>query len=900
MEITRQYKGIVVSHTHWDRAWYWPFEKFRVRLVQTIDELIEILHSTPTFKFFTLDGQTVVLEDYLDVRPERRTDLERLIASHRLLVGPWYVLPDEFLVSGEALIRNLMLGNRIAKQFGAVMKEGYSPDAFGHIRQMPQLLQGFGLRSFIFTRGMGPEIETIGIQFWWEAPDGSRVVAINQRDGYGNLASWGFPYNFGDYRNQTPDRGLALQKVVKTFESMKKYSRTPYMLFNNGEDHLPPQQEIPELIAFVNGRQTEFRLVHGTFTDFVDAVLATSGGTLATHQGELIGGYHHPILLSVYSTRIYLKQANTACQNLLEKYVEPIVALTALEAKRDYSHFVWSAWKELMKNHPHDDICGCGIDEIHRDNVLRFEQVQRMAEFVRDQAFIDFARCINTSSRQGKPIVVFNPTNSLRSEVVRCEILFRHNETDTKKFSIVDVSGERVPFAVCSQSFLQRMEVLKEAKYDVVTVDILVNDVPPCGFTTLYVHHVGSSAGAGNVNLQKYVHAKLRTLENETLLVKILPNGSLHITDKNTQCTYEGLLVYEDSEDAGDEYTYSWADKSRTITTDKSRPTIRLVENNPLRATIAISLAMEIPVSLNSHRTGRSTKTIKMPVTTFVSLSAGSKRLDVRTEVDNAASDHRLRVLFRTSIISAAAHVAEHFDVVEREHSSEKKPTRKNRFEYYGTRHQDEFISIHDERAGLTIANKGIPEYETIRTNKGITIALTLLRCVGRLSCDDAITRTKHAGPQISTPEAQCRGLHSFEYSIIPHRGSWELSLAFHEAFNFVSPLKAFNVEKSNGISSQRHNGTLPDCVSIITIDPPTLVLSAMKRSEDKTGTIVRFYNISNELTEGVVTVHRPLLRADVMSFNEEFIESLPLQNETQVKVKMVPKKIFTLKLTYK
>ncbi|MDE3057489.1 MAG: hypothetical protein KGJ59_05995 [Bacteroidota bacterium] len=894
MHIIRQYKGIVVSHTHWDRAWYLPFEKLRVRLVATIDEIINVLHDAPSFKSFTLDGQTIVLEDYLDVRPERRTDLERLVSSHRLLVGPWYVSPDEFLVSGEALIRNLMLGNKIAKQFGNVMKEGYVPDSFGHIRQLPQVLQGFGLRSSIFMRGMGQEIETLGSEFWWEAPDGSRVVAINQRDGYGNLTCWGFPFDFGDYRNQAPDRGLALQKAMKTFESMKKYSRTPYLLFNNGDDHVPPQPEVPDLISFVNGRQTELRLVHGTFSDFVDAVLSTTEGTLITHRGELIGNYHHPILSGVYSTRMYLKQENFRCQNLLEKYVEPIAAWSALEAKHDYSHFVWSAWKKLMKNHPHDDVSGCGVDEVHRDNVLRFEQVRQAAEFVCEEAFAGIAACMNTSVREGKPVIIFNPANSTRSEVVRCKVLFPRDKTGNRsaakkrrrRFSLIDSSGKHIPFVVCAQSSFDTMEILQERSYDAVTIDAHVDNLPSCGYTTLY-------AGAGeSVVPLKHLHVKRRQLENDTLSVAILPNGSLRITDKRTQYVYEGLLVYEDTEDTGDEYTYSWAEKSKTITTDTARPVIRFIEHTPLRATVALSFTMEVPEKLNARRTGRSTETVKMPVTTFITLTAGAKRVDVKTEINNTADDHRLRVLFRTNIISAAAHAAEHFDVIEREHSSERKPARKNRFEYYGTRHHDEFVSIYDGRAGLTIANKGIPEYETIRTSKGVTIALTLLRCVGQLSRNDFITRPVQAGPQLPTPEAQCRGFHSFEFSIIPHCGSWESSQAFLEALNFVSPLKTFNTEKSNG--------TLPDRLSFITIEPPALVLSAIKRSEDKTATIVRFHNISGETVEGTLTAHRSLLRADLVSLNEELVSPLPLRNEHQVKVQALPKKIITLKLTYK
>ena len=133
---------LVVSHTHWDREWYLPFQLYRIKLVRLIDRLLAILDSDPAYAYFMLDGQTVVLEDYLEVRPERRADLEGYIRSGRVLAGPWYILPDEFLVGGEAVIRNLLRGHAIARQFGGVMEVGYVPDPFGQISQLPQILRG--------------------------------------------------------------------------------------------------------------------------------------------------------------------------------------------------------------------------------------------------------------------------------------------------------------------------------------------------------------------------------------------------------------------------------------------------------------------------------------------------------------------------------------------------------------------------------------------------------------------------------------------------------------------------------------------------------------------------------------------------------------------------------------
>ena len=134
----------VVPHTHWDREWYQPFQTFRIRLVHLMDRLLDTLARDPAYTHFMLDGQTIVLEDYIQVRPERRAELEAHVRSGRLSIGPWHVLPDEFLVAPESLVRNLLLGDRLCRQFGAKMPVGYIPDPFGHVGQMPQILAGFG------------------------------------------------------------------------------------------------------------------------------------------------------------------------------------------------------------------------------------------------------------------------------------------------------------------------------------------------------------------------------------------------------------------------------------------------------------------------------------------------------------------------------------------------------------------------------------------------------------------------------------------------------------------------------------------------------------------------------------------------------------------------------------
>ena len=182
---------IIVPETHWDREWYLPFQEFRARLVIMMDKMLNILKNDPDYKSFTLDGQTIPLEDYLEVRPEKKEEIKKYVKEGRLSIGPMYVLPDEFLVSGESLIRNFMIGYQISRKFGRVMKAGYIPDPFGHIAQLPQIIYGFEIPSVLFMRGFGNEFEEnkLNMEFVWNAPcKAASVLGIFLIYGYGSLA----------------------------------------------------------------------------------------------------------------------------------------------------------------------------------------------------------------------------------------------------------------------------------------------------------------------------------------------------------------------------------------------------------------------------------------------------------------------------------------------------------------------------------------------------------------------------------------------------------------------------------------------------------------------------------------------------------------------------------------
>ena len=167
---------VVVSHSHWDREWYLPFEVFRHRLVRMATSLMELLEGKEEYRHFMMDGQTVLLEDIVELRPDLEERMSGHIRAGRISIGPWYVLQDEFLVGGESVARNMLLGQQVGRRFGTPMQVGYIPDAFGHISQIPRILRGFGIDNAVLWRGVGDQAQNTELK--WKSPAGAEVLCL--------------------------------------------------------------------------------------------------------------------------------------------------------------------------------------------------------------------------------------------------------------------------------------------------------------------------------------------------------------------------------------------------------------------------------------------------------------------------------------------------------------------------------------------------------------------------------------------------------------------------------------------------------------------------------------------------------------------------------------------------
>ncbi len=466
----------IISHTHWDREWYRTFQQFRLQLVHLIDNLMVTLDNDPDYLHYMLDGQTIVLEDYLRVRMENFATLQKYVQENRILIGPWYILPDEFLVSPESTVRNLLVGKQICELFGQRMMIGYLPDPFGHIGQMPQILRGFGIDTAVLWRGVIPEMPTT---FVWQAPDGSQVLLAHLYYGYGNVAHWPVSTLEG-----------SVQSLDEAARRLETHSNTSHYLMMQGTDHLEPHPMTSEAIRFYNANNPDGnQAIHSTLPTYFAALgqeIKDKSIVLPVHIGELRDPQKAHMLPGVLSARMWIKQRNWKAQNDLERWSEPFSAWAEI-LERGAQAFspitchqssnrvvnpgsvIREAWKTLMKNHTHDSICGCSIDETHRDMAPRFDKIDQINEEIRNQSLNAITSHINTMPAKNDDyllaITVFNAAPVAATDHVVANISFPDDESNYK---LIDEDGNVIK---CDVDY----EEVADSDQNTYTVEQLAN-----------------------------------------------------------------------------------------------------------------------------------------------------------------------------------------------------------------------------------------------------------------------------------------------------------------------------------------------------------------------------------------------------------------------------------------
>ncbi len=816
----------MVSHTRQGREQYQTYQNWRLQLVNLIDSLLGQLADHPGF---WLDGQSILLEDYLEIRPDKADKIAQLVGDGHLQVGPWYVLTDAFLVSPEALIRNLLIGAELVKKFGADLGVGYLPDSSGQIGQMPQILQGFGIENVVVMHGLGD----VPLEVWWEAPDTSRVLISYLWNG--------FPDNW------SPD------SFKQARDELSPLSSTATLLLM--DDNTSPA-DMSQLIDSVQRKVKGTKIVNSdlqTYFTEIRASDAVQSDSLQVMHGELRSTERFHLSTGALSSRIWLKQRNHFVETLLERWAEPFTAWAmlldshtgseqsfALQSPHGILHH---AWRILMENQSYSAIRGCSIDAVQHDLVVRFDHAEQIANTILQKSLDFLIEAVDTGGygADSIPVVIFNAAGHLRTDLVSVEM---NLTPEFHPFKIVDADGNEQPF-----------EAFEEIVYDEgdttdrpIIIRFLARDMPPYGYRAYSIQP------AKNPPEDTIVDEGL-TIKNDLLSVTLDPyQGTFTLFDLQTGRSFSDLNLYVDGGDRGDTYTFCPPQRDTLISAPMNTPLHVKRIISPVSQSLEYLQIFRLPSMLSPERDARlplAAQFSPISVTTRLQITEDVPRVDVDVTVDNAAKDHRLRVHFPTGTPAETALFDGHFEIV---HRAVDLPLNTKEWAQQPTSEQPQraFVTVLGHETGLTIANRGLPEVAVLSDDSHSEIALTLLRCVGWLNRDDLPNRRGGAGLSLAVPGAQNLGTYQFEYSIIPH--SSDPLPAWQESWAFQTPL----VARVTG----HHEGTLKPEGSFVTCDNPRFILSTVKMVENGQELIVRGYSISTEEEQVTLQLALPFSQA--------------------------------------
>ncbi len=829
----------VVPHTHWDREWHTPAPALQVRLTGLLDDLLALLEREPAYAHFLLDGQTAMVDDYLAARPAARERIHALAAAGRLELGPWTVLLDELLVSGETIVRNLQHGIARATELGALLEVGYLPDTFGHVAQMPQLLARAGISHAVVWRGVPAAVERTA--FWWCAPDGSRVRA---------------EYLYGSYANgrDLPADPEALVRRTEAYLAELGACTQPGepVLLMNGGDHAAPQPALPATIAAANAAQDRRRFEITSLAAYLrDATVAD----LPTWAGELRSGARANVLMGVASNRVDVRQAAAAAERALEQLAEPLSALLLPPAHYP-APLLARAWDAVVLNSAHDSVGACSVDEVVDAVKVRYAEARQAAVAL---ARVAVDACATEIACDADAVVVVNSTRHDRSGVVEATV------PASAGLALVDPAGRAVPVQVLetvSPTLVDTIAVgrklhwvadrlergwdgravghvaltpddatntttltivlaepgetsrdvapTRDELFALIAADASVRvvvkgpaahriaflpSVPGFGWSTYRITQETRAAESSHPP----VVATATTLDNGIVRVEVDPSdGTLTLEADGVRIA--GANRYVEGGDGGDTYNYS-PPAADLVVDAPMLVTVDLLEAGPVRAALAVTATYRWP----AHAIGdarrcqaRSAETVDTVVRTRVELRAGERFVRVHGELDHQVRDHRVRVHVPLPARVESSHAESAFTVVERALVTEGGPLEAALPTFVARRFVDcSALADDGRRVGVAIVHDGLPEYEVV--DDGAAVALTLLRATGYLSRAEPHLRPNPAGPLLPVAGAQVPGPRHFDYALLPHRGGWSDAALYDAADDVLIPLQAATVAAGAG-----------------------------------------------------------------------------------------------------
>lgn len=835
------------ASTHWDREWYKTVDEFRYMLIPVLDKVINTLQTNPAFKIFTLDGQTSVLEDYLTIRPEKREVLTKLIRDGRIIIGPWYTMPDEFLLSGESLIQNLLAGHRIASGYGAKpLKNGYVCDIFGHIANLPQILNGFGIDSALISRGCNDsEIECF---FDWISPDGSRVLTFKAPEtcGYGSFhfeVMSEFRPNYTSHMEEMTARAISYVERECTRTSL------PYVILMDGMDHETIHEFVPEIL---NALSRHFNCpVEQVRLDEIPGLIR---GTRPVKKGELAAHgqanvMHNKVIPHTLSSRYDLKRANDDCQNLLEHYALPISAIDSMAGASPITSYLDYAYSLLLQNHAHDSICGCSIDAVHREMLTRFEKAKRTANEFFEQ-FCGKAYQAALTSDGCVEVKLFNPLPYEYRGLLEFDIDFAPEfETSTlpyiryeqrNTFLVYDECGQELPYNIIRAARNRQVRQYGGNKRFADPHRIALSGVlRPMGFTTFTV-----KPSPLPYRITDRFSTGPDSCENEYIRFVICSDGTITLTDKKTGHTYTGLHSFIDCCEAGDGWYHTRPIQDRVLSSAGARVSIEKIFDGYASCIFRIRYEWTLPEEKVTEAgfSKRSEHYVPFIITSDFTIARDSKLIRVHTVVNNTVRDHRLQLHLPTGIRTTQYSVNQCNLILSRNVGLDN--SHYNWKEADITEYAFENLAfLRDDTHGLAFISGGGLHEISCPGDATNSMDITLMRCFSRTVGTDG------------EPDGELPGLLEWDYALLPLAGESNAELV-RQKDCFVCGYRGFTIPSGKFIPEESaFTFTSKDCVYITCM------------SSGNNGMLIRAANYAGKESTCSLVFCRPVKEACLCDF---------------------------------
>lgn len=875
----------LLVHTHWDREWYRTVQELRPRLVALVDELLDDGAGHP----FLLDGQAVILEDYLDVRPERAADLSAALRRGALEAGPWYVLADALIPSGEGLVRNLLAGRRLLRGLRAVAPDVlYCPDSFGHPAVLPVLALGFGARVVVVWRGYGGRSHAPVDVARWIAPDDSSVLLYHlPPDGY----------EFGSHlpvaERAAAERWQAIRAVLGP------RAATGLALLPVGADHHAPQANLDDALHALARAAAPVPVSRSTLAAFASD-LSERCDTSAVPQvrGELRDSYGYTwTLQGTFASRAASKRRYAQVERFLVRDVEPWAALARFRADGlDRRALVRSAWKPVLLCQPHDTLCGCSTDAVDAALHTRLDDAASAGTALREAACLALLGHDANAARLAPAdwvsvVIVRNTAPRARSGVAELDVdvvlddapvgpASAGIEPRARSVTSCSLGSPAVPIQELARTrAFAREEASRHYPWNRMVerrrVLAWISDVPPLGLATVEVVErrrrppaPPHAVTAGDFAIEG---SGMRIEAGESAVS--FTAGDLYLAD---------WIAIEVEGERGDLYTRSAIPHTHAAGTLRRA---RVTARGPLRAELTCDWTVDVPERRLTSATGMPVRRPagRVAVRTTIQLDAGAPFARVAVAGDNPAQDIRLRIGFRTGVGEGRIVADAAFGPVEREPIMTSTSDRVHEVPP-PTAPLHRYVSTYFTDRGTTVFSDGLAEYEV---DAGGTTWVTLLRGVGELSRHNLAERPGHAGYPVATPAAQSLGPFQAMFAFAPHgpASSQVAALVERLADDVLLPLRG---------ETWRTALNPPETVTGPELRGAGLVLATVKESNDGEWVVLRAVNVTGEFASGE-WILSGIREAMLSRLDETPLETVAVDDGGRVPFRAGPRAIVTL-----